>query len=375
MWSPQHYIEIGRQLGADEEVVAAAIEQIDTVVSGAHRLPSILTLKHLAVRTGVSYMTLRSVVERRGSPYKSFYMGKRSGGRRLISIPNSELMRTQRWLSTYVLRDLPVNHYSFAFQPKRSIADCAARHTGARWLFKMDVQDFFGSVTEIKVFRIFQKLGYEPLISFELARICTYLPPMSRKYSRASWQNWRERSAIPAYHERYIGRLPQGAPTSPMLSNLAMCDLDQLIARHAMNAGLTYTRYSDDLTFSTRKDNIDRVRALAFIRVVSSLLKGAGLYVNARKTVIVPPGARKVVLGLLVDGPTPRLSPNLKSCLRQHIYYLRRYGPFEHAKRRSFDTVGGLYRHVRGLIDFAHMVEPAYADKLLSQFEEIAWPA
>jgi len=80
------------------------------------------------------------------------------------------------------------------------------------------------------------------------------------------------------------------------------------------------------------------------------------------------------VLGLVVDGAKPRLSHQFRSILRQHMYYLESRGPIEHAKARDFETVGGMRRHIRGLIDYSRMVDPAYADPILVRFENIQWP-
>lgn len=250
---------------------------------------------------------------------------------------------------------------------------CATRHTDAKWLVKMDITDFFGSVNEIQIYRVFRKLGYQALVSFELARICTFRPEVSRRYDQTSWAVWKKRAVISAYQQRHLGRLPQGAPTSPMLSNLFMRPLDDQISALAGEAGLIYTRYSDDLTFSTRGD-YDRRRAMDFVSKVSTVLRFAGLTPHPKKTVIVPPGARKVVLGLLVDGSLPRLSREFKNRLRQHIFYLEKRGSFEHAISREFESLGGLYRHVRGLIDFANMVEPDYAATQLGRFSRVTWP-
>jgi len=291
-----------------------------------------------------------------------------------ISVPEPTLMMVQRWIASHILNPLPVHHCSFAFKPKSSILACASRHTGARWLIKMDVAGFFGSISEIQVYRVFQSLGYQPLIAFELARLTTYAPSESPRYRYKAWQARPHASPINTYNRDRLGYLPQGAPSSPMLSNLIMRSADTEIEAIAKAAGLRYTRYSDDLTFSTR-DNFDRKKAKHLIRKVSSILNRMGLWPNRCKTVVVPPGGRKVVLGLLVDGETPRLSRDFRSLLRQHLYYLERLGPLEHAKSRGFDTVWGMYRHIRGLIDFANMVEPTYAQILLTKFNAIEWPA
>lgn len=375
MWSPQHYISIGQQTNVDPLVLENAVDQIDRVLNGPHSLPSILTLAHLAKRANVSYEALRAIVERSCSdPYKHFRIRKRSGGSRTISVPDPLLMQVQRWIATHVLRSIPTHTASYAFSPENSIAKCAFRHRRARWIVKMDVADFFGSVTELQVYRVFKSLGYQPLISFELARICTHEPENSKKHLLKSWQVLWPRKKIESYQREHMGRLPQGAPTSPMLSNLIMREIDTKIEAVSCTYGVVYTRYSDDLTFSTRSNLFDRTRAKSLIADVSVILKASGFFPQRRKCVVVPPGARKIVLGLVVDDVATRLPRKFKSKLRQHLYYLKMLGPFEHAKARQFDTLGGMYRHIRGLIDFANMVEPDYAAARLAEFNSVSWP-
>lgn len=374
MWTPQHYISQGLVQGLDKNLLERAANQIDELVS-YRKVPAILTLNHLAKRIGVNFLYLRGVVDRSDNTiYRHFRIRKRSGGSRPISVPNPKLMSVQRWLANYVLRNVKAHNASYAFSPENSIAKCAARHCGARWLVKMDVSDFFGSISEIQVFKVFSSLGYQPLIAFELARLCTYVPKQSLKYKLASWKVWRKTRVIKPYESQVLGRLPQGAPTSPMLSNLAMIEIDTKISALARDLGLIYTRYSDDLTFSTRSTEFDRAAAGILITKVSKLLKSEGLFPKKSKTVIIPPGARKVVLGLIVDADRPRLPREFKSKLRQHLYYLEKFGPAEHANFRDWETISGLYRHLRGLIDFANMVEPIYATEMLGKLDKVSWP-
>lgn len=280
-------------------------------------------------------------------------------------------MRVQRWIAAHILAKLDVHRASFAFAPHSSIKRCAAQHCGARWLIKLDISGFFGSISEIQVFREFSKAGYAPLVSFQLARLCTHAPGKSARYNRPEWlvDHRRERRM---YRQWGLGFLPQGAPTSPMLSNLIMFDTDRLLARLATREGLTYTRYSDDITFSTG-GGYDRRRAMSVVRETSEILRRIGLTVNSRKTRIIPPGARKVVLGLLVDGPDPKLSREFRDQLRQHLFYLAKLGPEAHRAKRGFDTISGLYRHVRGLIDFANSIDETYAAGMRTKFDAVAW--
>jgi RNA-directed DNA polymerase len=172
-----------------------------------------------------------------------------------------------------------------------------------------------------------------------------------------------------------IGFLPQGAPTSPMLANLVMRKFDRLARRASANAGLRYSRYADDLIFSTAgvhsREGLER-----FVKDIYQLLGACGFEANRTKTVISPPGARKVVLGLLVDGDEPRLTRDFKDRLAMHMHFLRRkdVGPVAHAAARDFASVIGLQNHLYGLVAFASQVEPEFAARIKAELKLVDWP-
>jgi RNA-directed DNA polymerase len=103
------------------------------------------------------------------------------------------------------------------------------------------------------------------------------------------------------------------------------------------------------------------------------VLKARGLYLNRRKTSVSHPGARRAVLGLLVDGIEPRLTKSFRDRLRQRLYYIETRGIAAHVAARSFDSAGGLYRHLRGLIDYANSVDPEYANGLRRRLDALPW--
>lgn len=374
MWSPQRYLLNGQQRGRPAPALNEGVRQIQLLRQHSPPLPAILTLCHLAERTGISYEHLRAVVGRAGerSNYRIFSVRKRSGGWRRISVPEPKLKIAQAWLAQHVLSRVAPHPASHAFAPGNSTVACAEKHSGARWLIKMDVADFFGSITEIQVYRVFRSLGYNALVSFELTGLCTDTPRSSTKYALKSWQVNHPRSSIEPYKRKHLGRLPQGAPSSPMLANLAMRCVDISLSELAKSHGLIYTRYSDDITFSTA-GNLSRPVAGVIVRAAAALLKMHGLYPNRAKTAIVHPGARRVVLGLLVNETYPRLTREFRDRLRQHFYFLEKRGIQNHMEARNFDSVGGLYRHLRGLIDYANMVDQPYAEGLVRRLKALPW--
>ncbi|MDR7257226.1 RNA-directed DNA polymerase [Sphingomonas sp. BE270] len=374
MWSPQRYIEHGLTEGYDAELVRSAAGQIDDFLEKHPDLPPILTLGHLGKRTSLPYARLRKLVSGlRSNDYSYFRIRKRSGGHRQISVPEADLMWLQRWVSAHILSKLKPHRASYAFAPKASIVSCAKAHCEARWLIKLDISGFFGSVSEIQVYRVFLAAGYAPMVAFQLARLTTHAPYFSMRYKRPEWRAVPDRARLPyLFRTRLLGFLPQGAPSSPMLSNLVMRQIDAKLHAIALSAGLTYTRYSDDITFSTR-GGFDRERARAVVSKTRRILAKEGFTLNSKKTRIVPPGGRKLVLGLLVDGSEPNLTRAFKDSLRQHLHYVCTFGPDAHAKRRGFDTVSSLYRHLLGLINYAKSVDEDYALRARTKLNSVQW--
>ncbi len=366
--SPHQYRAGGRVLGHPEPVLDAALAQ--AAGPEAHGVPAILTLMHLAKRMEVSHKFLRSVVgSKEGAHYRDFHISKRNGGGRRIAVPSPELMAVQRWIVREILRDRPVHPASFAYARGSSIYACARRHAGAGWLLKLDIHDFFESVTEKSVYRVFREIGYARLVAFELARLCTrpWVSPPRGKRAERSVPN-ASRRGIDYYRRDLTGYLPQGAPTSPMLSNLVFRALDERLTQLATRHGLIYTRYSDDLTFSGPTSSFSRARGTAIISEVRELLAARRFRLHERKITIVPPGGRKVVLGLLVDRAAPRLSRELRGRLEAHVRGIEKFGIAPHATVRGFASATGMINHIAGLLRFAGYIEPRFADPLRARF-------
>ena len=372
--NPQHYRFDGECQGVPGAVIDSALAIMERIRRVVPRMTPVFTLRHLSEMTGTRYGLLRSVVARRTHPYKVFTLKKAIPGRtrvRLICTPNRELKTTQDWIVRNILQHTRAHPASYAYHPGSRPEFAARMHCGCDFLLKVDIEDFFTRVTEGKICEVFEGLGYPDLIAFELARLTTVVASGGKSPSVDPAVRW---PTIKAYQHAAEGFLPQGAPTSPMLSNLVMRHLDDRFAAMAAAANMKYTRYADDLAFSARKPHT-RATVAAFKRKVLRELSEAGYRPNLRKTAIRGPGARRIVLGMLVDGPEPRLSREFKDDLRQHLHYLASedFGPSRHAERQKL-SVSTLYHRVRGLIGWAMRVEPKFGAKCLAQFEAVAWP-
>lgn len=331
-------------------------------------LPVIFTLGHLAKITGVSYKMLRATVNRKreASNYRMFAIKKRSGGRRFIHSVSTDLLRVQQFINQSILQSSQPHPSSFAFHKSGGIRKCAEQHCGARWLFQYDLKDFFYDVTEIDVFRIFQAFGYRDLLAFEMARLCTTtrVPKWQGGllFHQSEFQVYRDleppnvEPRLPyANRSGLVGVLPQGAPTSPMLSNLAALPLDHLLKDFSAANGMIYTRYADDLTLSAT--GLQGFTVAQIHCSVTNRISKAQFRVNKQKTRVAGPGSRKLVLGLLVDGLTPRIPRTVYQKIDSHLHAISTYGWEATADHWGFDSAFGFYNHLTGLIAFVKDVD------------------
>jgi len=369
--SPHRYLRAGLQAGVDRVVIERALAEARQVESVG--LTSVLTLKRLAWQTGASYIYLRETVQRKIDPYSDILRHRRNGAEmRRISAPNPPLMAVQRWILRRIVQGLPVHHSSYAYMPGNSIVSCASRHVGASWLIKMDIHDFFHSIDERQVYDLFWEAGYNKLISFELARICTRggLGPLIN-------QSYLSRQVISSYRSRRLGVLPQGAPTSGALANVVMYGCDEQLDALARAHNLIYTRYADDIVFSARED-LTRHRATEVIQAAEGILRRHDFKPHRKKTKICPPGSRRIVLGLLVDGTSVRLPKQTCQRIEGHIRGVEHFGLGAHVGHRKFASTFGFVHHMNGLLAFAYGVNPEYAEKRCREWAEVLrgqeWP-
>lgn len=331
--------------------------------------PVIFSLEHLSRITHVSYAMLRATVDRKreSANYRMFTVSKRSGGLRFIHAVTGDLKIVQRFINQEILQKCRTHPASYAFHPSGGIRKCAAQHCGARWLFQFDLSDFFYAVTEAKAFRVFQDMGYRELVAFELARLCTttrlprnkwkYLKPRKSRTRSPSLHIGSTTEGLPySQSSRFLGVLPQGAPSSPMLSNMAAAGLDESLAALAADWGFVYTRYADDITLSA----VDLPKGIdiktIFYRIVDCI-RQAGFKENRDKIRIARPGSKKVVLGLLVDGPEPRITRETYKRIDRHLHAARVYGLEATALHEGFDSAFGFHNHLSGLVRFVHDVD------------------
>lgn len=310
-----------------------------------NQVPVLFTMGHLAHCAGVPYQYIKKVVSRTVDPYRVFPIKKRSGGRRYICAPEPTLQQMQRWIHDHILCSsaslCSIAAQATAFLPDTNHCVNAKRHLGAEWLIKIDIQDFFESISERQVYRVFRSFGYSSLVSFGLTRVCTRaLYWQDRRFTKKV-KRWQSNTEYKFSNESTVGYLPQGAPTSPVLANLVCRELDKNLSDLAAASLLTYSRYADDMVFSGEFS--DRSEAVDFLNRVIQVVTKQGFRINRLKTGIRKAGSRRIVTGLLVDGDKVRVPKQYKDQIKQELYYLEKFGVDEHCRKLS-EKISQKYR-------------------------------
>ncbi len=283
-----------------------------------------------------------------GPHYLTRSIAKKSGGLRLIEEPRPFLKTLQRRLLSGILNHLAPHHAACGFVRGRSCLTAAARHAGEPMLVSFDLSDFFASVDFARVHAIFRSLGYPPAVARDLAGLCSVATAPAVLHSVPEWRNGPHRHR----------HLPQGAPTSPALANLAALALDRRLAGLARSLGATYTRYADDLTFSG-----DARIAPILLRAVPKIVRDEGFALNPAKTRATGAHQRQVTTGIVVNA---RLNP-------PRAEYDRLKAILHHMTRptdpRRHDPA--FRAHILGRIGWLAQLNPARAARLQTAFDAL----
>lgn len=282
--------------------------------------------------------------------YSRFRIPKRSGGMRTISSPKPRLRIAQSFIKTEILDRLTPSAHATGFRPGMSIVNNAEPHVAAALVVRIDIKDFFPSITFPRVRGYFESIGYNPGMATVLALLCTESP----------------RSTVEFQGQRYyVARgprgLPQGASTSPGLANLIARGIDGRLTAWAAGRpeGWRYTRYADDLIFSTDDANADVASLLA---TANTVVNGEGFTINDKKTAVMRAPHRRMVTGLVVNSDI-RVS-------RRHMRNLRAF--FHQCENRGLEAVSAaIGRDAKsvavGHLSYVHMVNADQARVLLER--------
>ena len=306
-------------------------------------LPLLHTALDLAQAMDVSVSELRFLAFSRAtavvSHYVQFHVPKKSGGQRLISAPLPRLKKAQSWILQNVLDTQAVHPAAHGFVRGRSIVSNARPHVQADIVVNVDLKDYFPTVSYARVKGLFRSLGYSEALATVFGLLCT------EPRRQALRLDGRE------YHVAVDERvLPQGAPTSPAITNLMCRGLDQRFVAASKTLGFAYTRYADDLSFSgPGSSDVGKL-----LRQVHYIVAGEGFVVHPDKTRVFRKPWRQEVTGIVVN-ERPAIQRSTLKRFRATLFQIDKDGPGGKTWGNSPDVIAA----VEGFANYVAMVDPA----------------
>lgn len=310
-------------------------------------------------------LNLRQADQPRLRHYAYRWVEKRSGGWRLLETPKRRIKTLQRRILHELLDRVPVSAHAHGFVARRSVHSFVAPHVGKRVVVRLDLEDFFAAVARARVRAIFARLGYPPVVARLLTALCTSATPedVLGQHPRTAAQLAERFATISRLRAAH---LPQGAPTSPALSNLAALALDRRLAGLAASRGAHYTRYADDLLFSGGAELSRDVTWL--IHVAGAIALDEGFAVNFRKTRVMRSGRRQQIAGLVLNERVNVRRADYDE-LRATLHNAGRFGPASQNRAGHAD----FRAHLEGRIAWVAASNPGRGEKLRRLFEAIEW--
>lgn len=303
-------------------------------------IPFIVNTYHLSNVLGIKWERIKNIINDKDKMYYNFPISKKRGGKRLISMPSQDLKIIQTLIKEKILEKVKVHDNAYGFINGKSIKENAEKHLNQEVLLNIDLENFFPSIHRGRVYFIFKYLcNFDNDLAFCLTELTTYK-----------------------------NALPQGAPTSPILSNIVAYMLDVRLSGLAKKNKIIYTRYADDITFSGNKDKINN----KLLYSVTKIIEDCGFKLNENKTRFSGKHRRQEVTGLIVNNDVVTVSKKYIKDIRQELYYIKKFGVVDHRRKVGFKNK--YYKdHILGKIMFINEIDKNKAKKLLQQFNEINW--
>lgn len=276
-----------------------AIGSIEDLCASINKIGPYVSTMALSSPLSASQLHDYTFVKVRQASYRQFLIPKKSGGWRTLTAPFGELKAILQALA-FILSELYApTPEAMAFIPGRSIVGNALQHTGQNYVLNLDLSDFFTTITSEMVEHSLLKLGMSPFVARDVSTICTY-------------------PTVTDHH--VLNVVPQGAPSSPVLSNICAMTLDNRLSGLARRFHLTYTRYADDITFSSNHNVYHQDGA--FMSELHRIISECKFTINPLKTRLQKRGSRQEVTGLTVS-EKPNVSRRFIKNLRAQIHRIK----------------------------------------------------
>lgn len=337
----EEFREGAQNVGFSEKNILKCLAYSETLWD--NNVPIIYNLTHLSRLTGFkrNYVIQAAVVSKHSDAYYRYYkIPKKNGGIRKIQEPLPNLKSIQHWILFNILYRIESSDYAKAYIKNKGLKDNLKFHKNQKKVYSIDIEDFFPNITYDKVYKIFKNVGYSETMSKYLSKLCCLKDT-----------------------------LPQGAPTSPYISNLVMKDIDKEIGAYCIDKKIRYTRYADDLTFSGDFDE-ENIKVL-----VEDLLANEGFKLNTEKTKLMLNSQRQIVTGVLVNKKL-QITKEKRRELRQILYFINKFGLDSHIEKTGMNKRNYL-DHLIGQIGFGLYINPkdnelrGYLDKIIQLKKEL----
>ncbi|KEZ93520.1 hypothetical protein IL45_04725 [Nonlabens ulvanivorans] len=308
--------------GFSSDEISKCLNYSETLLK--KNLPIIFNSSHLSALVGYNkdYLNRVSKVNKTSYFYRDYYIPKKNGEKRLIREPLPSLKQIQRWLLDNLFIKLPISPYAKAYRAKKGIRDHVRYHKKEEVVITMDIEKFFDNLESGLIVNILLSKGY----SFQVANLITKICTLNDV-------------------------LPQGAPTSPAISNILLYEFDNEISKYTNSKGLKYTRYADDLAFSGSIQDVDTL-----IKIVKENLAKINLKINHSKTRVMSKKARQIISGIVVNDKiqVPRKD---RDDLRQAMYYIEKFSLEEHLKKIDCNKANYI-EHLLGKANYMLKINP-----------------
>ncbi|REC61267.1 RNA-directed DNA polymerase [Chryseobacterium pennae] len=290
----------------------------------------------------IKYLAFHRRVSKK-SHYHVFEISKKSGGKRKISAPKSQLKGFQQWILDNILNKILVGEVVHGFTAKKSIVTNAEPHLGKDIIINIDLQDFFPSISYKRVKGLFVKLGYSEQLATIFALACTHAHTEEALLDGVKY-----------FVHKGDRFLPQGSPASPAISNSIAYKLDKRLQGLALKLGFVYTRYADDLTFSTNDDNEQNINKLLYF--VKQIIKDENFTVHPDKLHIMRRKNQQKVTGIVVNEKL-NVERNKLRKFRALLHNIEVNGWQNQTWGKAFHLINA----IEGYINFINMVNPSKA--------------
>src|SRR5690554_2100371 len=256
----------------------------------------------LARASGVAWGDFLKIVKYPNSNYNVFNMKKKSGGTRIISVPKENLDKIQQVIYEQILSKVKIHSSAFGFVKGKSILDNAKFHMDSEKVLSIDLKNFYPSIKKARLYYLFMNLcGYSKEVSDTLVRL------VSVKKG-----------------------IPQGARTSPSISNIVTYRLDTILCEFSKKHNIKYTRYADDLTFSGKKEDLKD----DFYYKVKWIVEKQGFEINSKKTYFSKVKTGAMITGLRVYNDRVIVPRKYVNRVDTELHYLEKYG-IKNVKKRQ----------------------------------------